>query len=243
MPVAAGVGIASAVSGIYAAHKSSESSDKAAQLQSTASDKATALAQQQEAERKSEFDQQQAQAKLQWDTEQANKAPYRQISSDALLRVRDLLGLPQGAPLPSSAAPTGTPSSAGAPTATATGSGGSAADLKALIDGGMNPQQAASVFNQKYGRSTGNEAVYYAPSAQTSGKAVLGLPDAYLSQEPQGWAITNRGSATPRTAMAAAMPTSLVSRTTLNPATMGPATQPNYTPIIPFSQLMNGVRS
>jgi hypothetical protein len=57
----------------------------------------------------------------------------------------------------------------------------------------MDPQAAASAFNQKYGRSTGNEAKYYAPSADTSGKAVIGLPDSYLSQESNGWSVTQRG--------------------------------------------------
>lgn len=235
MPPAAAAAI-TGIATLFGAHESSSASENAAKLQATATDKATALATAQEAERKSEFDQQQAQSKLQWDTEQANKAPYRQVSSDALLRVRDLLGLPQG-----SATNTGPATGAAAIAAgqaPPTARSGSAADLKALIDGGMNPQQAAAAFNQKYGRTTGNEAAYYAPSAQTSGKAVIGLPDAYLSQEPQGWAITQRGGgvAAPKTAMAAAMPSSLASRVS------GPATSPGYTPVIPFSQLMSGVR-
>lgn len=236
---AIGASAASATAGIYGANKQSQSADKAAVLQSTATDKATALATSQEAERKSEFDQQQAQAKAQWDADQLNKAPARQASADAILRVRDLIGLPSsgggtpsGAPLPS----TGSPLTAGA-----SPSGGSAADLKALIDSGLDPQQAATQFNKKYGRSTGNEAQYYAPSAQTSGKAVIGLPDAYLSQEPQGWAITQRGAAPssaassglPKTAMAAAMPPSLAAQA---------GTGTGYAPIIPFSQLMSGVR-
>lgn len=230
--------IAAAASGTAAVVSSkinANAAENASRTQSASTDKATALATSDEAERRREFDQQQAEAKRQWDTEQANKAPYRQVSSDALLRVRDLLGLPAGAPVTMGAGSTANASGQ------STGArGGSAADLKALIDGGMNPQQAAQAFNQKFGRSTGNEAVYYAPSAQTSGKAVLGLPDAYISQEPQGWAITQRGggapAARPQTAMSAAMPKSLV------PSAMGPATQPNYTPVIPFSQLMSGVR-
>lgn len=206
-------------------------SDRAGQRTADATAQATKLAQDQETERKREFDEQQFEAKRQWDTEQANKAPYRQVSSDALLRVRDLLGLPAGS---ASSPATGMPSANGAVASKA----GSAADLKALIDSGMDAQQAAAAFNQKYGRTTGNEAKYYAPSADTSGKAVIGLPDSYISQEPQGWSITQRGGGgAPRTAMAAAMPASLANR-----ATTGPATQPGYTPIIPFSQLMSGVR-
>lgn len=227
---------ASGTAAVVGSKINANAAESAGQRTSAATNQATALATSQEAERRREFDQQQAQSKLQWDTEQANKAPYRQVSSDALLRVRDLLGLPQGqATAPATGA---APVSANGAAATAAVKGGSAADLKALIDGGMNPQQAAAAFNQKYGRTTGNEAAYYAPSAQTSGKAVIGLPDAYLSQEPQGWAITQRGggAAAPKTAMAAAMPSSLASRIA------GPATSPGYTPVIPFSQLMSGVR-
>lgn len=234
MPAAIAIPLAlaggSAVANIIGSKINSNASDKAGQRTADATAQATKLAQDQETERRREYDQQVAEQRRQWDVGEANKAPYRQVSQDALLRVRDLLGLPQGAPAAgvASAAPTASP---------AASQSGSAADLKSLIDSGLDPQQAAQMFNQKYGRTTGNEAKYYAPSDQTSGKAVIGLPDAYLSQEPNGWNVTVRGGSAPRpqTAMAAAMPPSLA-------AAAQSATSPAYQPIIPFRQLMGGVR-
>lgn len=81
----------------------------------------------------------------------------------------------------------------GAPTAPGGGQGGAAA-LKALLDQGVDPQSAVTQFNQKYGRTTGNEAVYYDPS-QHGGVATIGLPDAYLAKPGGSWDITQRGGA------------------------------------------------
>lgn len=55
---------------------------------------------------------------------------------------------------------------------------------------GKSPQDAIAQFNRQFGRSTGNEAVYYDPSVH--GRATIGLPEAYLSQESDGWRLTQR---------------------------------------------------
>lgn len=72
------------------------------------------------------------------------------------------------------------------------GSSTDAANLKALIDGGLDPRAAVAQFNKQYNRSTGNEAVYYDP-AQHGGVATIGLPDAYLAKPGASWDITVRG--------------------------------------------------
>ena len=89
-------------------------------------------------------------------------------------------------PMPSPTPPPGTASRA-TPTA---------AYLKSLIDGGLSPQAAIAQFNQETGRTTGNEAVYYGP--EVHGRATIGLPEAYLSNEPGGWAVTQRSPENPR---------------------------------------------
>ncbi len=238
--------IAAAASGtaaVVASKINAGASENAANQQATATDKATALATSQEAERKREFDQQQAAAKAQWDTEQSNKAPYRQISSDALLRVRDLLGLPQGSPLPSSTT---------APTSTATMPSGTSST--ALTGGSGNPTDPAYINAQLQG-------VYKALGATPTGRGTGPTDIAYMADQVArtgGWTPQNAAywagpsgriaqeiakasggvAAGPRAQQTAVMPTS-----SLMPSTMGgPATSPNYTPIVPFSSLLSGVR-
>ena len=73
-------------------------------------------------------------------------------------------------------------------------SGGQAAPtagyLQSLLAGGLDPQAAIQRFNQETGRTTGNEAVYYGP--EVHGTATIGLPDAYLSLQQNGWQVTPR---------------------------------------------------
>jgi hypothetical protein len=93
----------------------------------------------------------------------------------------------------------------GANAPAASGTAG-AAEMKALLDGGLDPQQAVQQFNQKYGRSTGNEAVYYDPS-QHGGVATIGLPDAYLAKPGASWDITQRSGGVGTTSAPGAAPT------------------------------------
>lgn len=200
---------ASAAGGITAAHMASSGATDAAKLQTDAAkygaDKQDAATQRAEA-----FQRQQAENAWQnsQQTQRANyeqsKARYGSIAGVASQYGLNLGGMPEyspgvdphydtgAAPLPSSST---TPNAAGTIAGSAPQGQGNAAALKALIDGGMDPQAAVSTFNQRYGRSTGNQAVYYDPS-QHGGKATIGLPDAYLSLEPTGWGITPRSGGT-----------------------------------------------
>lgn len=128
----------------------------------------------------------------QYNQQQTRLQPYRNLGSFAL-------GQPlQGAPAPltlpnlpgTQTAPTSGTMPAGSQSG-ASGGQGDAAALKALLDSGVDPQQAVTQFNQKYGRTTGNEAVYYDPSAH-GGVATIGLPDAYLAKPGGSWDITQR---------------------------------------------------
>ncbi len=234
--------IAAAASGtaaVVASKINAGASENAANQQASATDKATALATQQEAERQREFNVQQAAAKAQWDTEQSNKAPYRQVSADALLKVRDLLGLPQGSPLPSSmTAPTSTGTTPGASSSLTPGSG-NPTDLNAIT--------AALTDNYKKlgtaptGRGTGpTDIAYFADQIQKTGGLTPGNtgywfgPSGRIAQELAK--AGGGGGAAPKQTTAV-MPTG-----SLMPSTLGPATSPNYTPIVPFSSLLTGVR-
>ncbi len=231
---------ASATGTIVASKMNANAADKAATIQGASTDKATALAQSQADESRREFDAQQAAAKAQWDTEQSNKAPYRQVSADALLRVRDLLGLPQGSPLPSSTtAPTSSTTMPGASSSLTPGSG-NPTDLNAIT--------AALTDNYKKlgtaptGRGTGpTDIAYFADQIQKTGGLTPGNtgywfgPSGRIAQELAK--AGGGGGAAPKQ-QTAVMPTS-----SLMPSTMGgPATSPNYTPIVPFSSLLSGVR-
>lgn len=66
--------------------------------------------------------------------------------------------------------------------------GGDDQSILSLLQGGMDPQEAVSQFNQKNGRSTGNEAVYYNDSRGIT----IGLPGGYAALTPNGWTWTNR---------------------------------------------------
>lgn len=115
MPVAAGVGIATAVAGVYGAFTQSNSTDNAAALKAKADAAANALAQQQEATRKQEYDAQQLLLKQQWDATQQIRAPYRAAGANALSKLGGILGVDFGAgnttpgPTPSTPATFGTP--------------------------------------------------------------------------------------------------------------------------------------
>lgn len=117
MPVAAGVGIATAIAGIYGAHKSSESTDKASTIKAKSDADALALARQQEATRKQEYDDNLKLQQQQWDAQQNIRAPYRAAGANALHKLGDILGVDFGSgytgPTPS------TPSTFGQPTGTA----------------------------------------------------------------------------------------------------------------------------
>lgn len=241
----AGAGV-SAGTNIYAANKSSNAAQQAAALQTTASDKQLDYLKSKDAQDQANWEATQAENRRQVDIanqlglDQYNAredrlAPYRGIGSNATTTLNNLIGgsaLPTSGQhltlnsLPTSSISAPPPSSPSGPSGPASGSSnGTAADLKALIDSGIDPQQAAQQFNAKYGRTTGNEAAYYAPSGQTSGKAVIGLPDAYLSQEPSGWQVTQRagGGAAPAASSSGASalaPTSFVDNSQVTPLTL-----------------------
>lgn len=86
------------------------------------------------------------------------------------------------APPPASAAPTPNPTQ---PVDDATSQ-----TILRWIMFGMKPQDAVAKFNRDFGRTSGNEAVYY--PASVHGKETIGLPDDYLSLESNGWGITKR---------------------------------------------------
>lgn len=196
-------GLASGASSVVASKVASNSAGKAGDQNAIAADKQLAYLTGKDAQDQKNFDSTAAENRRQFDVTQnlnldqynqkeARLAPYRSIGAGATGTLADLMGVPMtqvpsGAARPplSSApgsAPTGTPSTSG--------SGGGAADLKALLDAGTDPQTAIAQFNKQYGRTTGNEATYYGP--EVHGKAAIGLPDAYLSLEDNGWSITPR---------------------------------------------------
>lgn len=66
--------------------------------------------------------------------------------------------------------------------------GGPDQSILALLQGGMSPQEAIALFNQKNGRTTGNEALYYNDSRGVT----IGLPSGYAALTPNGWTWTTR---------------------------------------------------
>lgn len=206
MPAALAIG--TAVGMIGAAKLNSNSANKSARLQTDAANHGADI-QKQSADEALAFQREQAaQDQARWEASQrANYDQYvgKHNAANTLAQglgfsLGDAVPYPQSQPSGGSGTPSGGVSGAGGT------SGGSADALKALLDQGMDPQQAAAQFNKQFGRTTGNEAVYYDPS-QHGGKATIGLPDAYLSLEGNGWSITPRsgGGAAPRS-IAAAMP-------------------------------------
>lgn len=190
---------------LVGAHMQGNAARDAARMQTGAADRAA------EAQREGQREAQaflERQAGYDANVAETNRhANYDQyVASRAKLNsVADLLGMPHEqipgyVPLPSSPFAGGAagarPVGSGATPPAAAARGGSAEDLRALIAGGMDPQQAVAQFNQRYGRTTGNEARYYDPS-QHGGVATIGLPEAYLSLEPNGWQITPRGNSAP----------------------------------------------
>lgn len=66
--------------------------------------------------------------------------------------------------------------------------GGADQTILQLLQSGMSPQQAIQTFNQKNGRGTGNEAVYYNDNRGQT----IGLPSGYAALTPNGWTWTVR---------------------------------------------------
>lgn len=96
MPVAAGVGIATAIAGGISAFTQHDSADKASTLKARADADALALARQQEATRKEEYDKNLELQKQQWDAQQTIRAPYRAAGANALHKLGDILGVDFG---------------------------------------------------------------------------------------------------------------------------------------------------
>lgn len=194
--VAAG---AAGTAGIVGAKISANANDRAADIGKQSNDEALAFQKSQAAQDQANY-------------EAAQRANYNQYVNKvhAAQALGDTINfhLPDPAPYQPSNVPTGGAQTSSA-TTSAPANAGSAAALKTLIDQGMDPQQAVAQFNRQYGRTTGNEAVYYDPS-QHGGVATIGLPDAYLSLESNGWQITPRagGGAAPARSIASALPSS-----------------------------------
>lgn len=230
MPPAVGTaiaGVAAGIAGIHGANKQAQAT-KESTAASVASNQAAIDEQKREdAITQANFDKTQAAQQAQWDAQQNIRAPYRQAGQAALSSLGDILGVSFGSG--------GGGGNAPAPSAQPSGLKGSAADLKALIDSGIDPASAAAKFNQQFGRTSGNEAVYYDPS-QHGGVATVGLPDAYLSQEGNGWSITPRsggsGTGTVRRSPTTIAPPAVAPTANVN------ALAPNYAPVVPFSQMM-----
>lgn len=72
------------------------------------------------------------------------------------------------------------------PTTTTTTASATPAYLQTLLNQGLSPQDAVARFNRETGRTTGNEAVYYANNN------TIGLPEAYLAGGDGGWQIVQR---------------------------------------------------
>lgn len=62
--------------------------------------------------------------------------------------------------------------------------------LQSLIQSGMSPQDAVAAFNQRTGRTTGNEAVYYNDSRGQT----IGLPEGYLTAADNWGSLTAHGN-------------------------------------------------
>src|SRR5579885_950162 len=106
-----------------------------------------------------------------------------------------------------------------------------AAALQKLLSSGIDPQTAAKTFNQQFGRTTGNEAVYY-PQNNT-----IGLPEGYLSTGQNGWQFTPRGASGGSSAgtlgglMGLAPAAATIQPLAAQPGTA--LTPPGYTPFTP----------
>lgn len=232
---------ATTATSLYSANKQSGAAQDAAKLQTDAANKSAELQSKSAADALA-FQKQQAAQDLQT-TNATQQANYNQWAAreSRLSNFQQALGMaprniPAYQPLPNGqSAPTSGPM----PSGQAPSGGGNATALKALLDQGMDPQQAVAQFNKQFGRSTGNEAVYYDPS-QHGGVATIGLPDAYLAKPGNSWDITVRGaaatpSAAPKNSMAAAL--SSPSQASPYSAMMTPALQ-MPTPVNSFAQFL-----
>jgi len=200
---------ATASSSIYAAHKQGDAAEKSAQLQTDAV-KYGADKQDDATQRAEVFQRQQAENAYQ-NAQTTQRANYDQAKArlGAIAGVGAQYGL-SGLSMPdfvpgvdphydtgATPLPDGTLGAVAGVTPSGSAAKGDAAALKALLDAGADPQTAVAKFNQQYGRTTGNEAVYYDPS-QHGGVATIGLPDAYLAKPGSSWDITQRsGAASP----------------------------------------------
>jgi hypothetical protein len=161
----------------YAAHTSSDAANHAADVQGTANDKALAFQEQQAADAKAQF-------------QQSQRANYEQYAArhKAAQQLGDSIGfhLPD---LKTYEEYTGQPAPSGTPTTGARAASAGPDALKALIQQ-YGPQVGAQKFNQQFGRTTGNEAVYYPENGGT-----VGIPEGYFSNGAQGWNFAPRGGA------------------------------------------------
>lgn len=232
--IGAGLGL---FGSLFGAHEQSAAADKAAQIQADAARYAADQARQaneealafQKAQADRDFQISETNRRANYDQWAAREARVGTLAQLAGLPARQI---PAYVSLQTGSAPSGAVSAA------TTGVKGTAADLKAMIDSGMDPQQAAQKFNQQFGRTTGNEAQFY--GADVHGTPTIGLPDAYLSLEPNGWSITQRGgggAAAPAAAVkpapvSAAMPGTLAAYAqapqVLTPALQMPGTLGSY---------------
>ncbi len=224
LPIALGVG--SAAAGVIGSKINANASEKAGKITEASNKEATDFARETEANRRREFDQQQAELKRQWDVTESNKAPYRQISSDALLRVRDLLGLPQGAPM--SAGPAGAGSvSSGAPV------GNIPPTPKSVDEAIAAANQIAYGGQQKHKDKSYWDAMF-AKDPEYTWKRMLGWQAGASDAATSGPYAGARAQPAMRQNVAAEPPPLGA------PVNLG--ANPTYQPIIPFRSLMRGVQ-
>ncbi len=193
--IGAGAAFGGAAISSKAANKAGDTqakaSEDAAKLQSDASAQALAFEQDQAAKARADNIAAQQANFGQWGYRQNSIRPLQASGLQANNTLSQLLGLPaQNTQLPD--LPSAPNFSSGGPsTPTSNPNSGASGYLKSLLDNGMDPQKASDQTNAKF---PGAAALYYPPSDKTSGKAVIGLPGSYLSQEDNGWNITPRGN-------------------------------------------------
>jgi hypothetical protein len=160
---------------------------KTAQIQADAANRAADL-QAKAAADALQFSRAQSQTSLdQYNQQQQRLTPYRNLGNFAL-----------GQPMEGNPAPISLPnlpgqsSSGNSAMGVSVGGDDPANYTLSLVKSGISPQQAAQQTNQKFGLTTGSEAVYY-PDSNT-----IGLPNAYLAgptnkpDSPKEWGIVPR---------------------------------------------------
>lgn len=184
---------------VYAAKKASEASTHAADTTSQATTHAADL--QDEASKRAEaFTRQQAE--LDWRNQEAARLGNYNLSRARYTGAQtlgqsigfNLPGMPEYVPSQDPHFDTGqtslpstqtTPNSGPTPAGGAPSGAGPEA-LRSLLASGISPQAAAAQFNQRFGRTTGNEAVYYANNN------TVGIPEGYFSTGANGWQFAPR---------------------------------------------------